>query len=161
MDDQKRKLSPTVSNSNQTDSPRISEKIKHDESRIINPLGSNIEQKLENFRMRLRAYTFTTEQNSTTKPMVTEPLKPMRYVCRYNVAVSLKKSRLSRFFKYYHSFLVKFNFLKISLFNNSRPNANIKQWLMGKRQFNENPKEVNRNNNKLFVKKFQMFVFIL
>ncbi|CAF3557551.1 unnamed protein product [Rotaria socialis] len=90
----------------------------HNNIKLSDPSRSNIEQKLDNFRTRFHGHSLTTEPKHTTKSSITEPLKPMPYVCYFNVTVSLKKSRLL-----------------------SRQHGNIKQLLIGKRQFNENPNE--------------------
>ena len=41
------------------------------------------------------------------------------------------------------------------MFNSSRRNPNLKQWLIGKRQFNDNPKEVNICHHKTNSFNFQ------
>ncbi|CAF0837024.1 unnamed protein product [Rotaria sp. Silwood1] len=119
MDDNKPKASSTVSKTTIIDSSRIVERAKSHDSKIIHHNGLNLERRFSNFRMRNHGHhSMSTHSDNTTPVTVTQPLKPMRYVCHFNVPVSLRKSRLL-----------------------SRQNANIKQWMIGKRQFNENPKE--------------------
>ena len=101
MDSHQQKSSWIVSNAKNIRSPRIHEKDEIHESKISNPSRSKVEQKLENFRTRFHGYSLTTEPKHATKVSITEPLKPMRYVCYFNVAVSLKKSRLLRFLIYF------------------------------------------------------------
>ncbi|UJR16424.1 hypothetical protein I4U23_003326 [Adineta vaga] len=93
-------------------SPRLSERGKQHESQTEFHHGSKIEQKIQNLRLRMHGHLLPPEV-----PVV-EPLKPMRYVRHFNVSVSLKRSRLL-----------------------SRPNSDLKQWSIGRRQFNENPKQ--------------------
>jgi hypothetical protein len=75
MDNNKEKLSPRVSNDSTIDSLESNTKIDR---------GSSIDKLL----MRI----YGNEHNQSIKP-----IKPMRYVRRFNVSVSLKNSRLFRF----------------------------------------------------------------
>ena len=94
---------------------------------------------LETKRKRLPDHSTLPDHNTTMEVPITAPLKPIRYIRRFDVPV-LIKSRLSRFLKLL--VILKINNYFI-MFNCSRRNPNFKQWLFGKRQFNDDPKEVN------------------
>ncbi|CAF3880776.1 unnamed protein product [Rotaria sp. Silwood2] len=117
MDDHKQKSLWTVSKTNIIKSPRIVEKIESHESKKAHHNGLNIEQKFETFRMHMHEHHGISEHNNTMPVSMIHPLKPIRYVRYFTVPVSLKSRLLSR------------------------QNGNIKQWIDGRRQFNENPKE--------------------
>ena len=103
-------------------SPRLSVKGKHRENQAQLHHGSKLEQKIQNLRFRINGHV-----ESPDAPPVKEPLKPMRYVRHFNVSVSLKKSRLLRFFclstdEYLSSISIHFRFLAvpIQISNNGR-----------------------------------------
>jgi hypothetical protein len=118
MDNNNNKLSPRVlKDSNSIDSH---ESNKNQESKMQH--GSSID--------KLRMLMYGQEHIHSI-----EPVKPMRYVRHFTVSVSLKKSRLLRFF-------LSIKCLLYFLFDYSRNNVHTKQWPIGKKQFNDNPKEV-------------------
>jgi hypothetical protein len=144
-----------VSNTSTISSASIIRKTKGHESKIHQHNGSTLEQKLQTLRMLILENLSIHE---TTSVPVVEPLKPMPYVRRFTVSVSLKKSRLLRFFCFCFKFKSSFDFFFV---NYSHRNSNGKQWAIGKRQFNENPKEVNILNNKIgFFFKYFSRVFV-
>ena len=70
------------------------------------------------------------------EPQRSEPLRPMRYVRHFTVAVSLNRSHLFRC----RGSTSLYSFLHVS--RSSARTANAKQWLIGKKRFNDNCKEV-------------------
>jgi len=90
MDNNSEKLSSTISIPSTIDSPSVIGKNKIRESKIHQYHGL----KLRTLRMRLLGQ----EDDHMVQVPVVEPLKPMPYVRRFTVSVSLKKSRLLRFF---------------------------------------------------------------
>lgn len=79
-------------------SPSVSLKSSVRESKIDHLVGVNLEQKLHTFRTRMLGSLSSHESQSSIPTPVVVPLKPMPYVRCFNVTVSLKKSRLLRFF---------------------------------------------------------------
>lgn len=79
-------------------SPSVSLKSSNRESKIDHLVGVNLEQKLHTFRARMLGSLSSHESQSSIPMPVVVPLKPMPYVRCFNVTVSLKKSRLLRFF---------------------------------------------------------------
>ncbi len=89
MDNNSGKFSSTISIPSTIDSSSVIGKDKIRESKIRQHRGS----KLQTLRMRLLGQ----EDDHIVQVPVVEPLKPMPYVRRFTVSVSLKKSRLLRF----------------------------------------------------------------
>jgi hypothetical protein len=77
----------------------------------------------------------------------------MPYVRHFTVSVSLKNPRGLRFFWFVFSFRIFIYFF----FDYSHRNANGKQWVIGKKQFNENPEEVNIFHKFIFAYYFFFF----
>ena len=139
MDNQSNRTSSIKSNgSSVVHTPSTSSRDKHRESKLQHFVGVNLEQRIQTLRLRMLGHSSHDEDNP---PPAIVPIKPMPYVRRFTVSVSLKKPRLIRFFLFLSLFLG----LKIFLFNFSQRNSNAKQWSIGKKQFNENPKEVYKN----------------
>jgi hypothetical protein len=137
MNDGKETPSPRVSGKNKVKSPSVIKKNENPENNTPHHVGLNVDQSLETLRMRMHGHLLSNGHNPATQISVIAPLIPMRYVRHFTVSVSLKKSHLLRFEMKNHSF-----FLNVFFFNSSRRNPNAKQWSVGKKQFNDNPKEV-------------------
>ena len=60
--------------------------------------GSGLEQKLNTLRALMLGQSLSDEQNYANEVPSTQPLKPMPYVRRFTVSVSLKKSRVLGFY---------------------------------------------------------------
>ena len=93
MDEHDEDLSPSISDISIIDLPMVIEQSPSHESKSLRHSVLNFEEKLQAFRTRMHGHVSTSEHNP-----VVEPVKPMRYVRHFNVSVSLKKSRLLRFF---------------------------------------------------------------
>lgn len=140
MNNHYRKSSLQKPNDNITiNSPSVSLKSPRRENKIDHLVHENLDQKLRTLRMRILGSLLPHESRPSKPVPVVVPLKPMPYVRHFNVTVSLKKSRLLRFFSLNYKSIYSFVLL---FFIFSHRNSNAKQWSIGKKQFNENPKEV-------------------
>ncbi|CAF1182831.1 unnamed protein product [Adineta steineri] len=118
MERHKERFSFRAFDANKKNLPNVVEKSRSSENQLNSSNGLKSEQKPYSLRTRILDHISPPDKHHTTHSPTIQPLKPMRYSRHFNVTVSLKKSRLL-----------------------SRHNPNAKQWSIGKRQFNENPKE--------------------
>lgn len=152
MDNRSERMSSRLSNISSGTSPTVSEKRQRRDSRI--------QQKLNTLRtFALNSLWNEEYDQNPLPPQVVQPLKPMPYIRHFTVPISLKKSRVLRF-------LIFFNCFLIGIFVDFSPrNSNATQWAIGKRQFNENPKEVNpilrNHSNKILCFSFRVIVGLL
>ncbi len=87
-----------LSTNSARDSTSVIGKRKNRENKIQQYFGSSLEQKLQTLRTLMLGHSLTDEHSYTTDVPAIQPLKPMPYVRRFTVSVSLKKPRALRFF---------------------------------------------------------------